>query len=35
MATHTSITDLLNLTIRRFYQLFVATGKVMEKRTEE
>jgi len=32
MATHTSIPDFLNMTIRRFYQVFVSICDVMEKR---
>lgn len=32
MVTHTSIPDFLNMTIRQFYQIYVAICNVMEKR---
>jgi len=35
MITHTSINDFLNMTIQRFYQIFVVIADVMEKRKQE
>jgi len=35
MATHTSITDFMDMTLKRFYQVFVAICNVLEKRKGE
>lgn len=35
MVTHTSITDLLQMTIRQFYRVYVAVGNVMEKKNNK
>lgn len=35
MMTHTSITDLLNLTIKQFTQVFLSIINVMEKRKNQ
>lgn len=32
LVTHTSIKDFMDMTIGRFYQVFVAIANVMEKR---
>ena len=35
MTTHTSITDFMNMTLKRFYQVFVSICNVLEKRKGE
>ena len=34
MATHTSIADLMNMEIRRFYRVLVAVCDVLDKRKQ-
>lgn len=32
MVTHTSISDFMGMTLKRFYQIFVSTCNILEKR---
>lgn len=32
MVTHTSISDFMDMTLKRFYQIFVSTCNILEKR---
>ena len=32
MITHTSIPEFMNMTIRQFYRVYIATSAVLEKR---